>query len=166
LEDELNPPEDFMDNINVIRVGFNTQSIKITDTTGEIDDPIDRSGAVFTMLCFINADDKGGEAIKALESGLPKTSGGVEVIPVTIAPIKIKIGRAFKEKAGFQSRLFCDNDLRLGKAFSIVDSSIAQPAYHPAIFVAGDDGSIRYRCAIDSPDVNWEQIRLTISKLI
>ena len=155
-----------MDNTNVIRVGFNTQKIKITDTNGAIDDPIGRSGKVFTMLCFINADDKGGEAIKALETGLPKTSMGIDVIPVAIAPVKLKIGRAFKEKAGFHVRLFCDNDLRLGKAYSIVDSTKAQPAYHPTIFIAGDDGSIRYRCAIDSPDTDWEQLRLTISRLI
>ena len=155
-----------MDNTNVIRVGFITPALKIADTNGDIDDPINRTGKVFTLLSFINNDDKSGEFIKAMDSGIPKTEGGFEVIHSAIAPVKVKLGRAFKEKAGFKTRLFCDNDLRFGKAYSIVDSGQAKPSYHPTVFVIGEDGTVRYRQKIDLTAADGEQIRQVISQLI
>jgi peroxiredoxin len=155
-----------MDNINVIRVGFFTPEIKLTDSNGEIDDPIDRSGTCYTALIFINADEKGTELIKALESGLPRTASGMDIKLSAVIPAKAKLARAFKEKAGFNTRLFGDSDLRLGKAFSVVDSSRAKPSYHSVIFVIGDEGSVRYRQIFEGQNYDIKHFQSSVGRLI
>ena len=155
-----------MDNINVIRVGFFTPEFKIADTDGEIGEPIDRSGQYYTCLVFINPDDDGADLINMLESGLPKISTGLEVKLAAIVPAKPRIGKAFRQKAGFNTRLFCDSDLRAGKTFSVVDSASAKPAYHPVIFVIGEEGTVRHRQAYDTKEFNAEAFRTSISQLI
>ena len=155
-----------MDNINVIRVGFNTPQLKITDTDGEIGELFDRSGQFYTCLVFINPDEAGAKILNMLEAGLPRTTTGLEIKIAAIVPAKTKIAKTFKTKAGFNTRLFCDSDLRAGKMFSVVDSGVAKPAYHPVLFIIGDEGSVRYRQALDPAVDNGETIRQAISKLI
>lgn len=155
-----------MDNINVIRVGFMAPEIKIADCEGEIDDPISRSGECYTCLVLVNNDSDGLKLINRLESGLPRTSTGFEVCLSIVMPLKTKIGKATKTESGFQTRLFCDNELRIGKAFSVIDSSQVKPSYHPVIFIVGEDGSVRYRQVYESDTFNADDFRKSISQLI
>lgn len=155
-----------MDNINVIRVGFFAPEIKIAATDGGIDDPIDRTGSFYTCLVFVNPDDDCADLINKLESGLPRTASGTEIKLSVVVPLKLKIGKAFKERSGFQTRLFCDSDLRAGSAFSVVDSSKAKPSYHPVIFIVGDEGSVRYRETYDGNKFDFESFRQSLSRLI
>jgi len=155
-----------MDNINVVRVGFLSPSIKMPDTNGNIDDPIDRTGAVLTALVFINPNETGAALINSLESGLPKTSSGQEVKISVITPGRFKSAKAFREKLGFRARLFCDADLRFGQSFGVIDSSCPKPSYHPAVFVIGDEGSVRYRMVIANQDNELDQFNLALSQLI
>jgi peroxiredoxin len=155
-----------MDNVNVIRVGFFSPEIKIPDINGEIGDPINRSGDLLTCLLFVNDDDIGTAAIKDIETGLPKTESGFQLQISVIIPDKIHIAKAFNEKHGFKARLFCDSELRLGKAFSIVDSHRAKPSYHPFVFIIGDEGSLRYRQEIGPEGLDSQLLRQKIKHLI
>jgi peroxiredoxin len=155
-----------VDNINVIRSGFFTPQIKLPDTNGDIDDPIDRTGTVYTALVFINADTGGAEFLKSLEAGLPKTYSGDEIKLSAVVPVKFKIGKAFRERNGIESRVFCDSDLRLGTAFSVIDSSKAKPSYYPVVFVVGDEGSVRYRQVFDERQFDLEHFRSAVGRLI
>lgn len=155
-----------MDNVNVIRVGFFCPEIKIADINGEIADPIDRSGDMLTCLLFVNDDEIGTAAIRDIETGLPKTDSGYQVQISTILPDKIHVAKAFNEKHGFKVRLFCDSELRLGKAFSIVDSHQAKPSYHPFVFIVGDEGSLRYRQEIGPEGLDSQLLRQKTKHLI
>jgi peroxiredoxin len=155
-----------MDNVNVIRVGFIAPEFRLTDTDGEIGSPIDKSGQKFTCLLFINPDDLGYSIMKDLDNGLPATAGGFKVAISPVIPLKPKLAKGFKSKLDLEIRLFCDSDLRAGRLFSVIDSGQARPAYHPTVFIIGEDGSVRYRQAIDPADTNGKQIRLAISRLI
>lgn len=155
-----------MDNMNVIRVGFFAPEFRIPDTDGEIDDPIDRMGRKFTCLAFINPDDEGAGLIKALEQDLPGTAGGCELVISAIAPVKLKQAKAFKDKAGFRTRLFCDSDMRVGQLFSVVDSSNPRPSYHSIVFVIGDDYSIRYRQAVEASGFDIKRFQTSVSELV
>lgn len=155
-----------MDNVNVIRVGFFCPEIKIPDINGEIGDPIARTGDELTCLLFVNDDDLGAAIIKDIEAGLPKTDSGYELRISVVLPDKINIAKGFYEKHGFKARLFCDSELRLGRAFSIVDSRRAKPSYHPFVFIIGEEGSLRYRQAIDPEGLDSQLLRLKIRHLI
>lgn len=155
-----------MDNVNVIRVGFFSPEIKIPDTDGEIADPIIKTGDRLTCLLFINDDELGASAIKDIETGLPKTDSGLELQISAVIPTKIKVAKAFKDKHGFKSRLFCDSDLRLGRAFSIIDSHLAKSSYHPFVFIIGEEGSLRYRQAIEPDGLDSSPLRQTIRRLL
>lgn len=155
-----------MDNINLIRVGFYAPEFKISDTDGEMDDPIDRSGKMYTCLAFINPDDNGAALINDLENNLPPTASGLELSLSAIVPVKLKPAKKFKEEAGFNTRLFCDSDLRAGTLYSIVDSLNARPTYHPLVFVIGDEGSVRYRQSAEPSGFDIELFRSTVSELI
>ncbi|MCP4583593.1 MAG: redoxin domain-containing protein [candidate division Zixibacteria bacterium] len=154
-----------MDNINVIRIGFSSPEFRIPEIDGEIDNPIDRSGGKFTCLVFINTDDQGLAVIKDLDTGLPKTSTGFQVITSVIIPVKVKQAKAFRDRADIGIRLFCDSDLRAGKLFSVVDSAKSRLSYHPIAFIIGEDGSVRYRLAIGPEGLDTQLLRDTISKL-
>jgi len=138
----------FMDNVNVIRVGFLTPEFRISDTDGEIDNPINKSGDKFTCLLFINPDDLGYSILKDLENSLPDTASGFKVVISPVIPVKPKLAKAFKARLDFETRLFCDSDLRVGRLFSVIDSSQARPSYHPMVFIIGEDGSVRYRQSV------------------
>ncbi len=155
-----------MDNINVIRVGFFVPELLLADTEGEIGDPVDRSGEKFTCLALVNPDEDGANLIKMLESGLPRTSTGFELALSIVVPAKMKIGKAFKEKHGIQTRIFCDSDSKMGSAFSIVDSSKERPSYHPVIFIVGDESSVRFRQIYEPEVFNYDEFRRSVSKLI
>ncbi len=155
-----------MDNINVIRIGFMTPRIKIADSEGEIGDPIDRSGERYTCLAFVNPDAASLNLINMLESGLPKSSTGYEIGLSLVIPCKSKIGKTFKADSNFQTRLFCDYELRLGKSFSVIDSAKAKPTFHPVIFIVGEDGSVRYRQLYESVSFNADDFRIALSQLI
>lgn len=155
-----------MDNINVIRIGFLAPELLIIDCDGEISDPVDRNGDNYTCLVFINPDEDGVKLINMLESGLPKTSTGYGFTLSVVIPLKVKTGKAFKDKHGIQTRIFCDSDLKAGKAFSIVDSAQAKPSYHPVIFIVGDDGSVRFRQVYEPGIFNYDEFRNSLNKLI
>jgi len=155
-----------MDNINVIRNGFNITEFKISDINGEMHDPIDRSGDKFTCLAFINTDKNGAELIDKLEKNLPDTASGFKIELSAIVPVKLKLAKEFKKNESISGNLYCDSDLRVGKKFSITDSSRAKPSYHPFVFVIGNDGSVRYRQVFESSGFNMELFHLNLSKLI
>jgi peroxiredoxin len=154
-----------MDNVNVIRVGFFAPRFKISDTDSETDDPIDRSGAKYTCLLFVNPDKPGASIIMDLEKDLPRTQDDLETVLSAIVPVKLKPAKEFKEKYRFRTRLFCDSDLRAGKLFSVIDSSTAGPAYHPTAFVIGDEGSIRYRQIAKADSFDTNLLRTSIRTL-
>ncbi|MCD6161539.1 MAG: hypothetical protein J7K40_03885 [candidate division Zixibacteria bacterium] len=155
-----------MDNINVIRDGFNISEFKISDINGGMHDPIDRSGDKFTCLVFVNPDKNGAELINKLENNLPDTASGFKIGLSAIVPIKLKLAKRFKDDEGLGDNLYCDRDLRVGKQFSIIDSSQAQPSYHPFVFVIGNDGSVRYKQAFEPSGFDMEQFRSAVSELI
>lgn len=155
-----------MDNINVIREGFNIMEFKISDINGEMHDPIDRSGDKFTCLVFINTDKNGAELIDKLVNNLPDTASGFKIELSAIVPVKLKLAKQFKKDENISGNLYCDSDLRVGKQFSVKDSSKAKPSYHPFVFIIGNDGSVRYRQAFESSGFDIEQFSLTVSKLI
>jgi len=155
-----------MDNINVIRIGFFAPAFKIPDVDGEIDDPIDRSQSRFTCLALVNADDSGGRIIRELEAVPLRTASGLDVVIAAVVPARIKLAREFRIRAGFETRLFCDCDLRVGRMFSVVASGNARPAYHPSIFILGEEGSVRYRQAIEFAQLDGAAFRKTIGDLI
>jgi len=134
-----------VDNVNIVRAGYIAPVMRIPDTDGEMADPIDRVDARFTCLAFVNPDAQGALIVRALENKLPRTASGLEQVLAVVMPCRQKAGRRFKKQTRFTSRAFCDPDLRCGHLFGIVDSSSARPAYHPAVFVVGDDGIVRYR---------------------
>lgn len=155
-----------MDNINVIRIGFFAPVFKIPDVDGDIGDPIDRSQSRFTCLAFVNADDAGAGIIRELEGAPMRTASGLDVVVSGIVPSRIKPAKEFKNKTGFETRLFCDSDLRVGRMFSIVASGTGRPAYHPCVFVIGEEGSVRYRQAIEFDRLEGAVFRKTIGDLI
>jgi hypothetical protein len=154
-----------MDNVNVIRVGFLTPEFRISDTDGEIGSPIDKSGQKFTCLLLINPDDLGLSIIRNLADGLPNTASGFKMILSPVLPVKPKLAKSFKARVDFEIRLFCDSDLRAGRLFGVVDSSRAKPSYHPSLFIIGEDGSVRYRIAIEGQDIDLAQFRAAVSQL-
>jgi len=154
-----------MDNVNVIRVGFQTPDFRISDTVGEIDNPINKSGRKFTCLLFINPDDLGYSIMKNLENGLPNTASGFKVTLSPVIPVKPRLAKGFKARLDFETRFFCDSDLRVGRLFSVVDSSQARPSYHPAVFIIGEDGSVRYRQNISPDGMDIKLLRLEVGKL-
>jgi len=155
-----------MDNINVIRVGFFAPKVKLSDTAGDIGDPVDRSGEKLTCMIFVNPDEIGGVLVKNLEMNLPPTAGGYDWSISAVVPVKIKIAQEFKNHHMLNTRLFCDSDLRAGSLYSIVDSSSPQPLYHPAVFIIGDEGSVRYRQVIGKSGFNMQTFKSSVSKLI
>jgi len=155
-----------MDNINVVRVGFYVPEFKLSDTNGEIDDPVNKSDDKYTCLAFINPDKQSGKLIAELEKDLPATASGLQLVISVVAPVKIKQGKKLKEDAGFSSRFFCDNDLRVGRSFSLIDSISAQPLYHPVVFVVSNDRSVRYRQAFDAGGFDLQLFRSSVSELI
>ena len=155
-----------MDNINLMRVGFLAPEFKILDTDGEIDDPVRRSNDTYSCLVFINPDDIGAKLISELEQDLPNISSGLKLSLSVIVPAKLKPAKRFKDEAGFISRLFCDSDLRIGRQFSIIDSSLARPSYHPMIFIIGNDNNVRYRQVLDPKIFDIKKFRASVSELI
>jgi len=147
-----------MDNVNVIRVGFFAPAIIIPDTDREIDDPIDRSGAKYTCLILVNADEFGARVIGDIEKALSISFGGHTWNVSAIVPEKVRPAGEFKARSGFSTRLFSDGDIRYGKHYHIADSASAKPKYHATIFVIGDEGSVRYRCAIEDRPYNDKEI--------
>jgi hypothetical protein len=155
-----------MDNVNVIRVGFLTPCVKVVDCDMEMGDPIDRSGANYTCLIFVNPDEDGASVLKDIENGLPVSSGNFDWTLSAILPCKTNPGKNYRDKYGFSTRIYCDSDLRFGTLFGIVDSSSARPAYHPTVFIIGDEGSVRYRQAIGGANFDGIAFRTAISGLI
>ena len=155
-----------MDNINVIRVGFIAPEVNLSDTAGYIGDPVDRSGEKLTCMIFANPDEIGGGLIKDLEKSLPLTVGGYDWSISAVVPVKIKIAQEFKNRYRFKTRLFCDSDLRAGSLYSIVDLSSARPSYHTAVFIVGDEGSVRYRQVAGKSGFDMQAFQSSVSKLI
>jgi hypothetical protein len=154
-----------MDNINVVRVGFLSPRMKLVDNDMEIGDPIDRSGSNYTCMLFINSDESGAQLLKDIEQNIP-ASGNYGWILSAIVPCKTHPGKIFRDKYNLATRVYCDSDLRFGKLFGIIDSASAQPAYHTAIFVIGDEGSVRYRQVIDGVDFDSMAFRAVLDSLI
>ena len=155
-----------MDNVNVIRVGFFAPEFRLSDTNGEIGSPIDKSGQKFTCLLFINPDDSGYSIMKDLDNGLPDTASGFKVVISPVIPVKSKLAKAFKARLDFDTRLFCDSDLRVGRLFSVIDSNQARPSYHPMVFIIGEDGSVRCRQNVNlGGGLDLQLLRSTVSKL-
>jgi hypothetical protein len=154
-----------MDNVNVVRVGFLSPQMKLVDSDMEIGDPIDRSGAKYTCLLFINPDENGLRLFKEIEQALPSSSSFGWIVSA-IVPCKTHPGKTFRDKYNLATRVYCDSDLRFGKLFGIIDSASAQPAYHTAIFVIGDEGSVRYRQVIDGVDFDSMAFRAVLNSLI
>jgi len=155
-----------MDNINLIRVGFVAPEFKILDTDGEIDDPVKRSSNTYTCLIFINPDETGADLVAEIERNPLNNISGLALSLSVIVPAKLKQAKIFKDENGVNSRVFCDSDLRVGKQFSIIDSSLARPSYHPMIFVIGDDSTVRYRQVLDSNSIDIKKFRTSVSELI
>jgi peroxiredoxin len=155
-----------MDNINVIRVGFNIPGFKLSDTKGDMADPVNRSGDMLTLLIFANPDDSGSEFIKNIESDLPATRGGLPLELAVVVPVKIKPAKQFKDSSEITARVFCDYDLRIGRQFSVIDSASARPAYHQAAFVIEGDGTVRYRQAHTAEGFNYDLFKASLRELI
>ncbi len=141
-----------MNNVNVIRVGFIAPRFQLPDSNFEMGDPIDRSGDRYTLLVFINADDNGVRVASELPKGLPRSPSGGEYKISFILPLKSRQADEFKRKFNIDFRCFCDYDLHAGKLFSVVNTASAKPAYHPIAFCIGDEGSVRYRAKLESPE--------------
>ncbi|RKX17869.1 MAG: hypothetical protein DRP26_06235 [Candidatus Zixiibacteriota bacterium] len=155
-----------MNNINVVRVGFFAPEIKLPDISGDIKDPIDRSGEKLTCLIFVNTDEIGGGLIGDLENNMPLTAGGYDWSISVIVPVKAKLAKEFKERYGIKTQILCDSDLRAGNLYSIVDSSLSKPSYHPVVFIIGDDGSVRYRQVVEKSGFDMQKFQSSVSKII
>jgi hypothetical protein len=154
-----------MDNVNVVRIGFLSPQIKIIDCDMEIGDPIDRSGSKYTCLLFINSDESCAKLIEEIERSLP-ISGNFGWVISAVFSCKANPGKVFRDKYNLGTRIYCDSDLRLGELFGIIDSASAQPAYHPAVFVIGDEGSVRYRQVISGVNLDLTAFRTALNSLI
>jgi peroxiredoxin len=155
-----------MNNINVVRVGFYAPEIKLPDITGDIKDPVDRSGEKLTCLIFVNPDEIGGGLISDLENNQTLTAGGYDWSISAIVPVKLKLAKEFKEHHELKTRIFCDSDLRAGNLYSIIDSSLPRPTYHPVVFIIGDEGSVRYRQVMEKSGFDMQKFQSSVSKLI
>ena len=153
-----------MDNINVVRVGFLSPQIGLVDSNMESGDPIDRSGQNYTCLIFVNPDKPGAEILQDIQTGLPPTAGGSDLTLSAILPCKSNPAKAFKDQNALTPRIFCDYDLRFGDFFNVINSASARPAYHPTIFIIGDEGTVRYRQLISEFDSKG--FRTALSKII
>jgi hypothetical protein len=155
-----------MDNINVIRVGFFAPAARLADTEMEIGDPVDRISGRYSCLAFVNPDDEGARILTEIERGLPASANRLDWNISAIVPLKPKSARAFKENRGIGIRLFCDADLKAGKLYVVVNSASARPAYHPTIFVVGDEGSVRYRQTAGNGDFDLNKFLASMARII
>jgi peroxiredoxin len=155
-----------MDNVNVIRVGFFAPQLLLTDTEMQSDGPAERSEGVYTCLVFVNPDDAGAEVISTLEQGIPEKSGGINWRLVAVVPLKPAAALAFKKTQKLQCRIFSDGESKAGKSYCINDSQSARPAYHPTIFVIGDEGTVRFRFNIENSKFDLEKFLNSITAII
>jgi len=155
-----------MDNINLIRVGFNVEDFRLTDTAGDSGSPIEKSDKFYSCLLFANADDSSAKLINTLALGAPRTKSDLGVILSVILPEKTVSAGKFKDAHTIKARLYCDSDLRAGKMFSVIDSSIAKPTFHTVAFVINDKGTVLYRQASENGEFDTDKFNQTIRNLI
>jgi hypothetical protein len=155
-----------MDNVNVIRVGFFAPQTVLTDTDMKAEDPVHHTPDTYTCLVFVNPDEQGIGIIKSLEQGLARNESGIDWHLALVVPLKPKQAQEFKLKQKLISRVYCDGELKAGKSYSIVDSQSDSPAYHPTIFIVGDEGSVRQRFNIEDEDFSLEKFRNSIAAII
>jgi hypothetical protein len=155
-----------MDNVNVIRVGFFAPQTVLTDTDMKAEDPVHRTQDIYTCLVFVNPDEQGIRIIKSLEQGLARNESGIDWHLAVVLPLKPKSALEFKLKRKLISRVYCDGELKAGKSYSIVASQSDSPAYHPTIFIVGDEGSVRKRFNFADEEFNLEKFRNSIAEII
>jgi hypothetical protein len=155
-----------MDNINVIRVGFFAPQTVLTDTDMNADNPVSRTPGIYNCLAFVNPDEKGIGIIRVLEHELISLKSENQWRLSVVIPLKPTAARKFKASNAIGARVFCDGELSAGKAYSIVDTSSDSPAYHPTIFLIGDDGSVRQRVNINEKEFNITKFRDLIARVI
>lgn len=154
-----------MDNVNVIRVGFIAPRFQLPDSDLQMADPVVRSNNAYSLLLFLNADEHAADTILKLTRDLPRSASGLAFAVSCIFPLKPRQVKEFKQKYKIDLRCFCDQDLRVGRLFSIVNTSIAAPSYHPMLFCIGDEGSVRFRASLEPP-VNIEQLKRNLVTLV
>jgi len=155
-----------MDNINVIRVGFFAPQTVLTDTDMSADNPVGRTPGIYTCLAFVNPDEKGIGIIRALEQELISPISENRWRLSIVIPLKPTAAQKFRASNAIGARVFCDGELSAGKAYSIVDTRSDLPAYHPTIFLIGDEGTVRQRVNISEQEFNITEFRDLVARVI
>jgi hypothetical protein len=154
-----------MDNINVIRIGFYAPQTVLNDTEMHAADPVSREQGAYTCLAFVNPNEKGAAIIKTLEKEIASLKSTADWCLAVVLPLKPTPGRKFKASNSIAARVFCDSELRAGKKYCIVDTSVDYPAYHPTIFFIGDDGSVRQRMNLTDREFDTTKFRDLITSV-
>lgn len=128
--------------------------------------PVSREQGAYTCLTFVNPDDKGVAVIKALEKEIASFKSTIKWQLVPVLPLKPTFGRKFKSSNSITARVFCDGELNAGKNYCIVDTSVDYPAYHPTIFLIGDEGSVRQRMNLTGREFDATEFRELIGGII
>jgi hypothetical protein len=155
-----------MDNVNVIRVGFFVPQTVLTDTDMKAEDPVHRTPDIYTCLVLVNPDEQGIGIIKLLEQGLARNESGIDWHLAVVLPLKPKPAQEFKLKHQITAQVYCDGELKAGKSYCIVDSQSDRPAYHPTIFIVGDEGSMRQRFNLSEIEFDLKKFSDSIAAII
>lgn len=130
------------------------------------DDPVGRTPGIYNCLAFVNPDEKGINIIRALEQELSSPKSENQWRLSIVMPLKPTAAQKFRASNAISARIFCDGELSAGKAYSIVDTRGDSPVYHPAIFLIGDEGSVRQRVNIGEREFNLTEFRDLIARVI
>jgi hypothetical protein len=155
-----------MDNVNVIRVGFMAPQALLMTTEMKAEDPVQRKSDTYSCLVFVNPDEKGIKLCRVLEQGLQSNQSGIKWHLAIILPLKAKPAQEFKAKHQITAQVYCDGELKAGKGYSIVDSQSDRPAYHPTIFIVGDEGSVRQRFNLTESEFDLKKFSDSIAAII
>jgi peroxiredoxin len=137
----------FLDNVNVLRVGFFAPEFSLPDTHGEIVSPLGQLDDEFLALCFFPSepDERVKGYLKDLDTGLPDSASQMPVKVTAVSPVRGIHLKRLKDNLKLDFPVLSDHKFDVSRKYYLLDSASYGKSIYFSIFVIDGEHIIRHR---------------------